>query len=239
MDLPLATLKASRNTLRTVKPKNSRPWNRCRPGLLLVGMICTGEPLCAPQGICARTRAEIKRRAHNVYPADDDNSTTLSPELSIARAEDEAIRSARSKKMLPHTAAAPEATRIPIFDISRKVPLLNARLAMNNDMVKPIPHIQLAPKTWRQETSVGGVAKLSLAESQATVKMPKGFPINNPRVTPKLTGCLTAATTFPRTRTPAFANAKRGITKKLTQGCKRCSIRCSGDSNSSHCISRV
>lgn len=44
--------------------------------------------------------------------------------------------------MLPHVPAAREAARIPIFDMSGKSLSPKARVAMNNDIVKPIPHSQ-------------------------------------------------------------------------------------------------
>ncbi len=107
---------------------------------------------------------------------------------------------------------------VPIFDKSSKVPSPNARVAMNNDIVKPIPPRQAAPKILPHDSSAGGVANPVLADVQAKNHIPMGFPKNSPSTTPRLTGCVAAAKPLPRIRTPALANANSGITRKLIQG---------------------
>jgi hypothetical protein len=126
--------------------------------------------------------------------------------------------SRRSRKMLPQSPAPTEAARVPIFDMSSSVPSPKARVAIKSDIVNPIPQSQLAPKIFLQDTPAGGVASPKRVDNRAKSHIPAGFPRNKPRATPKLTGCLAAADALPRIRTPALANANRGMTKKLTQG---------------------
>jgi hypothetical protein len=126
--------------------------------------------------------------------------------------------SRRSRKTLPQSPAPTEAARVPIFDMSSSVPSPNARVAMKSDIVNPIPQSQLAPKIFSQDTLAGGVASPRRVDNRAKSHIPAGFPRNKPRATPRLTGCLAAAEVFPRMRTPALANANRGMTRKLTQG---------------------
>ena len=145
----------------------------------------------------------------------------------------------RNRKRLPHSPAPKEAAKVPIFDMVSSVPSPNAKFAMNSDMVKPIPQSQLAPKTFPHDTCAGGVARRVMTDSRAKSQIPKGFPKNKPRATPTLTGCVAAAGTFPTIRTPALANANSGMMRKLTQGCSVCSMRCNGDSTSSHWASSV
>ena len=120
--------------------------------------------------------------------------------------------------MLPHIPAAREAAIVPIFDMSSKAPSPKARVAMNNDIVKPIPLRQPAPKIVLHDSSAGGVANPVFADNRAKDHIPKGFPMNNPRATPRLTGCVAAAKPLPSIRTPALANANSGMTRKLTHG---------------------
>src|SRR4029077_14392286 len=124
----------------------------------------------------------------------------------------------RSRKMLPHSPAPTDAANVPILAISSSAPSPNAKFAMNNDIVKPIPQSQLAPKIFPQDTSAGGVARRTPTDSRAKSHIPTGFPRNKPSATPRLTGCRAAAVTFPSIRTPALANANSGMMKKLTQG---------------------
>lgn len=121
----------------------------------------------------------------------------------------------RSNTMLPNVPAASEAPMVPIFDMSSETPPPNARVAMNNDIVKPIPASQAAPNRPVHESSGGGVASRIFAEAQAKPHIPTGLPMNSPRVTPKLTRCVAAAKLLPKTRTPAFANANSGLARDL------------------------
>lgn len=123
-----------------------------------------------------------------------------------------------SRKTLPHIPAAKEAASVPIFARSSNIPSPKAKLAMNNDIVKPIPHSQLAPKSAFHDISAGAVAKPIFTDIQANSHIPRGLPMNNPRTTPKLTGCRVADQIFPHNLTPALEKANSGITRKLTQG---------------------
>ena len=99
--------------------------------------------------------------------------------------------------MVPAIPARAEAESIPIFAISSSGPSPNAKLAINSDMVKPMPHSQLAPKICFQATPAGGEASVDLAPSHAKAVIPRGLPTNNPSVTPRVTGWDTAARMFP------------------------------------------
>jgi hypothetical protein len=121
--------------------------------------------------------------------------------------------------MLPQIPAAREPAMVPIFDMLSKTAWSpKARPAMNSDIVKPIPHNQLAAKTLPHDRLAGAVANRLLADIQANNQIPIGLPMNNPRTTPRLTGCLKAGPTFPRIRTPAFASANSGMMRKLIHG---------------------
>jgi hypothetical protein len=124
----------------------------------------------------------------------------------------------RSKIMLPHIPAAREAAMVPIFAMSSKAPSPKAKPAMNNDIVKPIPLSQAAPKPASHENSGGAVARRDSMANRAKSKIPKGLPMNSTRTIPRLTGCRAAAATFPKIRTPEFAKAKSGMMAKLIQG---------------------
>jgi hypothetical protein len=86
---------------------------------------------------------------------------------------------------------ASEAVRIPILDMSSKTPSPNPSVAINNDIVKPIPQSPAAPNNALQERSTGAVACSDFVESRAKSHIPTGLPRNNPSTTPMLTGCRT------------------------------------------------
>src|ERR1700756_3318888 len=109
--------------------------------------------------------------------------------------------------MLPHTPAPKDAAKVPIFDMASCVPSPKARFAMNNDMVKPIPQIQLAPKIWPHERSEGRCARRVFADNQATKHIPRGLPMNNPRAAPRVAGGWIAHPPLPWDRTPALSKA--------------------------------
>src|ERR1700690_3943161 len=109
--------------------------------------------------------------------------------------------------MLAHTPAARGPARIPILDIFSKTPSPKARLAINNDIVNPIPPSQAAPKIARHDSSAGTAATPDFAAPQANNQIPSGLPTNRPRIIPRLTGCPVAAATLPKIRTPEFENA--------------------------------
>jgi hypothetical protein len=123
-----------------------------------------------------------------------------------------------NKTQLPQIAAATEPAKVPIFDMSSRLPSPKAKIAMNSDMVNPMPQSQLAPKICPQETVAGRVANLALVAAQANSEIPMGLPRKSPSATPKLTEFFAAAATFPRMCTPALEKANIGITKKTTHG---------------------
>ena len=98
--------------------------------------------------------------------------------------------------MVAEIPAAREANRIPIFDMFRSASSLKARVAINNDIVKPIPHSQPAPKICLHDKSEGAVASRVFVDAQAKNHIPRGLPIKSPRATPRLTGCIVAAKKF-------------------------------------------
>jgi hypothetical protein len=65
---------------------------------------------------------------------------------------------------------------VPIFDISSNTPSPNAKLAMNNDIVKPIPHSQLAQRFC--PATPAGVARRTRPTGGKTYSM--GFRGTNP-----------------------------------------------------------
>ena len=107
---------------------------------------------------------------------------------------------------------------VPIFAMSSKAPSPKAKPAMNNDIVKPIPLSQAAPKPAFHEKSGGAVARREITANRAKSQIPNGLPMNSPRTIPRLIGWRAAAATFPRIRTPEFAKAKSGMMAKLIQG---------------------
>jgi hypothetical protein len=107
---------------------------------------------------------------------------------------------------------------VPIFAMSREAPSPKAKPAMNNDIVKPIPLSQAAPKPAFHEKSGGAVARRDITANRANSQIPRGLPMNSPRTIPRLVGCRAAAATFPKIRTPEFAKAKSGMMAKLIQG---------------------
>ena len=140
-------------------------------------------------------------------------------------------------RRLPPSPAAREATSVPIFDTSRNGVWPNARVAMNNDIVKPIPHRQLAPNNLRQERVSGLEVTPLLTANQENSVIPIGLPIHSPSKTPSPTVLARAGTSLPRTFTPALARANTGIITRDTQGCSPCSMRPSGVCNRSLCLS--
>src|SRR5262249_42564187 len=104
----------------------------------------------------------------------------------------------RARITLPQAPANKEAASVPIFDIASRFSSANAKPATNNDIVKPIPQSQLAPKVCTQLTSGGALARPSLQESQAKVQIPIGLPINKPSATPSPTRCVRAANPLPQ-----------------------------------------
>src|SRR5689334_13755532 len=85
---------------------------------------------------------------------------------------------------IPASPAAREATSVPILDTSRNGVWANANVAMNKDIVKPIPHRQPAPSSLRQDSVSALEASPLLTASQENKMIPMGLPIHSPSATP-------------------------------------------------------
>jgi len=83
-----------------------------------------------------------------------------------------------------------------------------AALAINKDMVKPIPARKLVLTNSRQPTLLGNSAKFNRTAIQVSKDIPSGFPITKPRIIPKLTGPNRLKSNCKVT--PALARAKIG-----------------------------
>ena len=94
--------------------------------------------------------------------------------------------------------------------------------------MKPIPQTQLAPNICHQLVPAGLVAIPIFSATQENAVIPKGLPSRRPNATPMATRLVAAARRFPMTGTPALESAKSGMTTKLTQGWRVCSMRCKG-----------
>lgn len=62
--------------------------------------------------------------------------------------------------------------------------LLNAKFVIKIDIVNPIPAKQAVPNINRQFKSSGSKPIPILTAKKEKIKMPKGFPINNPKIIP-------------------------------------------------------
>src|ERR1700712_3604485 len=69
-----------------------------------------------------------------------------------------------------------------IFAMSIVDASLNASVAINIDMVKPIPASRPAPVICRQEVLAGKVPHLSLTVIKHAVNIPRGLPISKPAI---------------------------------------------------------
>ena len=82
--------------------------------------------------------------------------------------------------------AIAEAARMEIFAVLIISKSLKARLAIKMDIVKPIPPKRLTPKICFQLTPLGNFASPDFIIRKLAVKIPSGFPITNPTITPRL-----------------------------------------------------
>ena len=96
---------------------------------------------------------------------------------------------------------------------------------MNSDIVKPMPATQETPCGMRHDTSAGSAATPARQASHAARVIPAGLPTARPA--PMAPAVARSRLVPPRT-TPAFANAKIGITTNALRPCSACSRRSSG-----------
>ena len=129
---------------------------------------------------------------------------------------------------IPMAADTTEAAKIPIFAASC-IAGGKARLAMNSDIVKPIPVKKAPAPNIGQLKSGARVAKRMRTASQLKTKTPTGLPKTNPAMIAMETRWPTSDS---ETLTPALASAKIGMITKPAQGCRINSIRSTGDSAS-------
>ena len=111
-----------------------------------------------------------------------------------------------------------------IFAISMVDELLNARVAIKIDMVKPMPANKPAPKRCRHEVWAGRVPHLSCTVIKEAANIPRGLPINKPAMMPQLSVVLILAVMCSGKTMAVLASAKIGMMKKFTGVCNLCSI---------------
>lgn len=88
---------------------------------------------------------------------------------------------------------------------------------MNSETVKPMPATNPMPER---------------TASQAARVMPATLPTTRPSTTPAVTRSVPGASNEPASiTTPALASAKRGTTRKLVHGWRRCSRRSAGETD--------
>src|SRR6266508_98129 len=109
----------------------------------------------------------------------------------------------------------------------------NASSEMKIETVKGIPAAAAAPTTWWALTFAGSRALNRPTARNVASEMPAVFPISLATTMPTATGLLTAAASaLADSRTPAFARANSGSTRKLVQRWRTVFSRVSGDTAS-------
>ena len=92
-------------------------------------------------------------------------------------------------------------------------------MAVKIAMVKPIPASVPTKIMPEKSTLLGRRQSPIFTESRETVIIPTGFPTTKPTITPMIiVGVCGAEKLTPEKFTPAFANAKSGITRNVTHG---------------------
>ena len=99
---------------------------------------------------------------------------------------------------------------MPTFAESSTLVPWNASVAMNSDMVNPMPPNQAHPWSAVQLTPSGSVASRNRAAAHAAAVIPSGLPTTSPKITAR----VTLLADDPLRPTPALENAKSGITTK-------------------------
>ena len=82
----------------------------------------------------------------------------------------------------PNTALIADPNNVPVFPAASISPC-NAKPAINNDIVKPIPARQPAPHRLLQFTPLGRRASPSRTANQLNPTIPRGFPTTSPTPT--------------------------------------------------------
>ena len=115
------------------------------------------------------------------------------------------------KMATPRIADAIEAANTAILAAAKSVSTGNAWLAINSDMVKPIPASAPAPINCRHEYSSGLVAIPSHTAIADADTNPRGLPITNPTIIASMRGSWPVNASGV-TATPALARANSGST---------------------------
>ena len=84
----------------------------------------------------------------------------------------------------PNDPAKRDAIKTEIFELTISIFLLNAKSVMNIDIVKPIPASSPTPIICFFLISFGIEHKPIATPKTEKIKIPKGFPNNNPRIIP-------------------------------------------------------
>lgn len=93
---------------------------------------------------------------------------------------------------------------------------LKAKSVMKIDIVKPIPPKNPAPKIVLQFKSFGNVQRLNEIPKNENKTIPKGLPITNPKIIPRLTLSKTFVCQSAAIGKAVFAKANIGSMKKAT-----------------------
>lgn len=108
----------------------------------------------------------------------------------------------------------------------------NDKIAMNMDMVKPIPANNPTPIICLHVLPSGKLLSFNLVQMKEVKRMPTGFPNNKPRLIPSPREFVNPLNISFSKVIFVLANAKSGIIKRLTGLVSACSKRSNGDSTS-------
>ena len=130
-------------------------------------------------------------------------------------------------------AAAAEAPRMPILAAASNCGSVKASPPTKMAMVKPMPASKPTSSTPGQVTPWGIWHRPVLTAKNVARNTPTGLPSSSASMMPEATVAgPTALKSTPPNCTPAFANAKTGMTAKATQGCSIIGSRKTGGSRS-------
>lgn len=124
----------------------------------------------------------------------------------------------------PNAADKIEAIIILILAIDKALSSVNDKDETKSDIVNPIPPSTLAPYKCLLVTLDGNFASFNFTKIYEAPKMPICFPINNPKIMPRLTGFIIAVDKLLKSIVmPEFANANIGIIINEDNGVRTCS----------------
>jgi hypothetical protein len=124
------------------------------------------------------------------------------------------------KKAVPAQALIAEPRSIAAVESKRtSESILNARLDMNRDIVKPMPAKHETPTNCVVDRS-DLIAHRALTANQQLIKIPIGFPMQSPRIIPDVSELMLKDALLKTI--PALKNAKSGIMSKLATLCSMC-----------------